>query len=80
MLIVGGRDHLVIDLNHQAYARLTGEKRLDVIAGATHLFEEPGALEQVGQLAGEWFRLYLGSPAGQSLPSMDSASRPPGRC
>ena len=55
LLIVGGRDEPVISLNKDAYARLHCEKRLEIIAGATHLFEEPGALENVAQLARDWF-------------------------
>jgi putative phosphoribosyl transferase len=55
LLIVGGRDEPVISLNKDAYARLRCEKRLEIIAGATHLFEEPGALENVAQLARDWF-------------------------
>lgn len=55
LLIVGGEDHLVLDLNRQAFERLTTEKRLAVVPGATHLFEEPGALDQVADLAADWF-------------------------
>ncbi len=55
LLIVGGADHLVFDLNRQAQAQLTCENRLEVIPGATHLFAEPGALEQVADLARDWF-------------------------
>lgn len=55
LLIVGGCDTQVIPLNEQALAALRGEKRLTIIPGATHLFEEPGALERVAQLAAEWF-------------------------
>jgi dienelactone hydrolase len=55
LLIVGGRDELVLDLNRAALAELRCEKQLAVVPGATHLFEEPGALEQVMALAGEWF-------------------------
>lgn len=55
LLIVGGRDGLVLDLNEQARARLGGPSRLDVIRGATHLFQEPGTLEQVSELAAAWF-------------------------
>jgi pimeloyl-ACP methyl ester carboxylesterase len=60
LLIVGGADPTVIQLNREAYAQLVGPKELVVIPGATHLFEEPGALEQVAQAAGEWFEEYLG--------------------
>ncbi|MCL4486985.1 MAG: dienelactone hydrolase family protein [Chloroflexi bacterium] len=55
LLIVGGRDPAVIDLNQEALAKLTVEKQLRIVPGATHLFEEPGALEQVGTLARGWF-------------------------
>jgi len=54
LLIVGGEDYDVVELNKQAAARLQ-EKRLEIIPGATHLFEEPGALEQVAQMARHWF-------------------------
>jgi pimeloyl-ACP methyl ester carboxylesterase len=60
LLIVGGADEVVIDLNRRALQQLGGVKQLVIIAGATHLFEEPGALEQVAALASEWFLRYLG--------------------
>jgi len=59
LLIVGGDDGPVIGLNRQAYARLHVEKRLEIVPGASHLFEEPGTLEEVARLAGEWFERYL---------------------
>jgi putative phosphoribosyl transferase len=59
LLIVGGDDHVVIELNRQALARLTCEKRLEIVPGATHLFEEPGTLEQVAALAADWFERHL---------------------
>jgi dienelactone hydrolase len=59
LLIVGGEDDLVITLNRQALQALAGTKRLVIVPGATHLFEEPGALEQVAALASEWFLRYL---------------------
>lgn len=59
LLIVGGRDGVVLDLNRMAYARLLCEKDLVIVPGATHLFEEPGALEEVAKLAAIWFRNYL---------------------
>lgn len=59
LLIVGGRDEVVLELNRQAYTRLKGKKQLVIVPGATHLFEEPGALEEVAQLATEWFKQYL---------------------
>jgi putative phosphoribosyl transferase len=64
LLIVGGRDEMVLELNRQAQARLRAENRLEVVPGATHLFEEPGALEQVAELAADWFGRWLGPPAG----------------
>ena len=59
LLIVGGDDFPVIDLNRQAYDQLKSEKELAIIPGATHLFEEPGALEEVARLAAQWFKRYL---------------------
>src|SRR5687768_5079776 len=59
LLIVGSRDTEVIRLNRQAQAPLGGESRLEIVPGASHLFEEPGALEQVAALAREWFLRYL---------------------
>jgi dienelactone hydrolase len=59
LLIVGGRDEPVIDLNEQAMARMRALVELKIVSGATHLFEEPGTLEEVEQLAGEWFMRYL---------------------
>ena len=59
LLIVGGGDDVVIELNREALEQLRCEKRLEIIPGATHLFEEPGALEQVARLAREWFQLHL---------------------
>ena len=55
LLVVGGRDEVVLELNRLAQARLGGPSRLEVVPGATHLFEEPGALEAVAALAGDWF-------------------------
>jgi pimeloyl-ACP methyl ester carboxylesterase len=55
LLIVGERDPVVLDLNGRAMEELAGEARLEVVPGATHLFEEPGALEQVARLARAWF-------------------------
>jgi putative phosphoribosyl transferase len=55
LLIVGGDDHGVIELNEDAYARLRCEKRLTIVPGATHLFEEPGTLEEVVRVASDWF-------------------------
>ncbi|MEV8309302.1 alpha/beta family hydrolase [Streptomyces flavidovirens] len=61
LLIVGGHDTLVLDLNRQAQAELRCENRLEVVPGATHLFEEPGALEEVADLARDWFLAHLGA-------------------
>ena len=59
LLIVGGEDQPVIPLNEAAYARLKCPKELVIVPGATHLFEEPGALEKVAQLACDWFIKYF---------------------
>jgi len=59
LLIVGGRDDMVIELNRQAFARLKAPKELAIVPGATHLFEEPGALDQVSRLATDWFVRHL---------------------
>lgn len=59
LLIVGGNDNTVIDLNRQAQAALHCENRLEIVPGATHLFEEPGALEEVADLARDWFTEHL---------------------
>jgi dienelactone hydrolase len=59
LLIVGGRDTEVIRLNELAHALLGGESRLEIVPGASHLFEEPGALEQVAVLARHWFVRHL---------------------
>lgn len=58
LLIVGERDDLVMHLNRQAYDRLRCQKRLAIVPKATHLFEEPGALEEVARLAAEWFQQH----------------------
>ena len=60
LLIVGGRDTQVIQLNEDARALLACENRLEIVPGASHLFEEPGALDVVADLAGDWFRGHLG--------------------
>ena len=66
LLIVGGEDDVVIDLNERARDHMRGEVRLEIIPGATHLFEEPGALERVAALARDWFLQYL--PAAHPAP------------
>ena len=64
LLIVGERDKAVLDLNHRAAEALAAECKLEVVPGATHLFEEPGTLEQVAALARDWFSLHLAGRAG----------------
>lgn len=63
LLIVGGEDRTVLGMNVEAHGHLVCEKDLVVIPGATHLFEEPGALEEVARLAASWFLRHLGPPA-----------------
>jgi len=65
LLIVGGRDEVVLELNHRAQERLSCESQLAVVPGATHLFEEPGALEEVSLLARDWLLSHL-SPAAEA--------------
>ncbi|MDX2034958.1 MAG: alpha/beta family hydrolase [Blastocatellia bacterium] len=60
LLLVGERDDLVIQLNEEAFERLSCKKELRLVPNATHLFEEPGALEEVAQLAAQWFRQFIG--------------------
>jgi len=66
LLIVGGADGVVIDLNQRAMALMTAPVRLEIVPGATHLFEEPGALDQVARLARDWFVRYLPAPGAES--------------
>lgn len=61
LLLVGGLDDAVIEINQNAYAKMICPKELTIIAGATHLFEEPGTLEAVAREASTWFGRYLGS-------------------
>jgi dienelactone hydrolase len=68
LLIVGGQDTQVLALNRQAAKELAAPHRLDVIPGATHLFEEPGALEEVAALAASWFAEHLPGTTGQAQP------------
>lgn len=72
LLIVGGNDTEVIELNEQALARLRCEKRLAIVPGATHLFEEPGALDEVTRLARAWFERHL---ASAEAPAKGAASQ-----
>jgi dienelactone hydrolase len=59
LLLVGGHDDVVIEVNREAMARMSGTVVLDVVPGATHLFGEPGALERVAEAAGDWFHRFL---------------------
>src|SRR5258708_37908425 len=61
LLIVGGNDDIVIELNEQARDRMRCEVKLEIGPGATHLFEEPGALERVAQMASDWFLNHIGA-------------------
>jgi putative phosphoribosyl transferase len=61
LLIVGGLDTVVIDLNREAYEKLQAKKHLAIVKGATHLFEEPGTLQEVARLAAAWFKRHLGN-------------------
>ncbi|MGM0583634.1 MAG: dienelactone hydrolase family protein [Pseudomonadota bacterium] len=63
LLIVGGSDTQVLELNREAQAQLSAPSDLRIVPGATHLFEEPGALEQVVALAGDWFEAHAPPPA-----------------
>ena len=66
LLIVGGNDDIVIELNEMARDRLRCEVKLEIVPGATHLFQESGALEKVAKLAADWFVDYLGSNVASS--------------
>ncbi len=59
LLIVGGDDLPVIGMNQEAYDQMTAVRRMEIVPGASHLFEEPGTLEQVARLARDWFQRYL---------------------
>ena len=59
LLIVGGNDAAVITMNRDAMADMHAERKLEIVPGASHLFEEPGALEMVAQMARDWFQRYL---------------------
>lgn len=78
LLIVGGADRVVLDLNEAAAAQLTCPNELEIVPGASHLFEEPGALEQVEALATAWFTTQFAS-AGHRMPAASRAGGPNGR-
>jgi pimeloyl-ACP methyl ester carboxylesterase len=65
LLIVGGLDYPVIKMNEEALARMRCEKELKIVPGATHLFEEPGTLQEVARLAADWFQRHLHPAAAQ---------------
>ena len=67
LLIAGAEDHAVIGWNYGTYEQLAGLKSLMLIGGATHLFSEPGTLEQVADLAADWFQRHLGKTDGSHL-------------
>ncbi len=67
LLIIGGNDDVVIELNEQARDRMRCEVKLEIVPGATHLFEEPGALEKVAKLASDWFVSHIGGAATPGL-------------
>lgn len=74
LLIVGGADHVVLELNGEAFERLRCDKKLEVVPGATHLFEEPGALEQVARFARDWFHRHLAPPGTVPRPPAEASS------
>jgi putative phosphoribosyl transferase len=76
LLIVGGHDYQVIAMNEDALQQLHVERRLAIVPGATHLFEEPGALEEVARLARDWFAHYLAAPAPGHLPATHPTDQP----
>lgn len=82
LLIVGGNDHPVIRMNRDAFTQLNAEKELVIVPGATHLFEEPGTLDTVAQLARQWFVTHLRDSTqrgdvrtGNRLPEAETRSR-----
>jgi putative phosphoribosyl transferase len=72
--IVGEMDRAVIKLNQVACEQITTEKKIEIVSGATHLFEEPGARETVADLATGWFVRYLNRTKAQSVPGFDSSA------
>jgi len=73
LLIVGGHDEPVIELNERARSQMRTEVRLEIVPGATHLFEEPGALEEVARLARHWFARHVAASATDAATSSGSA-------
>lgn len=76
LLVVGGYDELVICLNDDAYAKLGCEKDFRIVPGATHLFEEPGKLEQVAQISAQWFRKHIVDSDEGKEASTDDIQKP----
>ncbi|MBC7173117.1 MAG: dienelactone hydrolase family protein [Polyangiaceae bacterium] len=76
LLIVGGRDDEVLRLNVEASRALAGDARVEVVAGATHLFEEPGALDEVARLAADWFELGFAKKRERPRPRGDISPPP----
>jgi len=74
LLLVGGHDFSVIELNETALAQLQCPKKLVIVPGATHLFDEPGTLEQVAHYAAEWFKAHLSSEYNSPLLSLDKTT------
>jgi putative phosphoribosyl transferase len=71
LLIVGGLDTAVLELNRDAAEQLSCEHQIEIVPGATHLFEEPGALDAVAALATRWFTRHLGAADGRARPPME---------
>lgn len=78
LLIVGGLDYEVLELNRRAYQKLKTEKHLEIVPGATHLFEEPGTLQEVARLAAQWFNRHLGRKPVQDARSTRDPALPRG--
>jgi dienelactone hydrolase len=78
LLIVGGLEYEVLELNRRAYQKLKVEKELEIVPGATHLFEEPGTLQEVARLAAQWFNRHLGRKPVQDARSTRDPARPRG--
>jgi putative phosphoribosyl transferase len=76
LLIVGGLDYEVLELNRRAYQKLKTEKHLEIVPGATHLFEEPGTLQEVARLAAQWFNRHLGRKPVQDARSTRDPALP----
>jgi putative phosphoribosyl transferase len=76
LLIVGGLDYEVLELNRRAYQKLKTEKHLEIVPSATHLFEEPGTLQEVARLAAQWFNRHLGRKPVQDARSTRDPALP----